>query len=81
MSAEQLRHELGEVLGVLDDVRAHSAAARELLEDYRRVVTEAQARTDPWLPDELARAVEQLDANRARIDGADRMIDLYRSRV
>ncbi|WP_026454618.1 hypothetical protein [Saccharomonospora iraqiensis] len=81
MSAEQLRHALGEVLGTLDDVRAHNAAARELLEDYRRVVTEAQARPDAWLPDELARAVEQLDANRARIDGAEQMIDHYRSRV
>lgn len=79
MSAEQLRHHLGEVLGVLDDVRAHNTAARELLEDYRRVVTEAQARPDPWLPDELVRAVEQLDANRARIEGADELINSYRS--
>ncbi|WP_019813884.1 hypothetical protein [Saccharomonospora saliphila] len=81
MSLEELRHGLAETLGGLAEARAHHARARRLLEDYRRVVVDAQAQAQPWLPRELDLAVERLDADQARIDGADDLIHRYQSRL
>ncbi|CAM3075575.1 hypothetical protein SAXI111661_16935 [Saccharomonospora xinjiangensis] len=81
MSLEELRHLLAGTLGAVAEARAHSATAKELLDDYRRVAVEAQAQAQPWLPSELARAVEQIEANHARLDTVRALLTDYESRL
>ncbi|WP_024875514.1 hypothetical protein [Saccharomonospora piscinae] len=81
MSLEQLRHLLSGVLDAVADTGAHNAEALRLLDDYRRVVVDAQAQAQPWLPAELGRAVEQLDANQARLDTVRDLLTSYQSRL
>lgn len=81
MSLEQLRHLLTVVLDTVAHARAHNTEARTLLEDYRRVVVDAQAQAHPWLPRELGSAVEQIDANHTRLDTVHGLLTSYRSRL
>ncbi|WP_197321825.1 hypothetical protein [Saccharomonospora sp. NB11] len=78
---EQVRHLLAGTLDSLVDAHAHSTKARQLLDDYRRVVVEVQAKAEPWLPVELDRAVEQIDANHARLDTVRGLLTEYESRL
>ncbi|EHK85860.1 hypothetical protein SZMC14600_15882 [Saccharomonospora azurea SZMC 14600] len=45
------------------------------------MVVEVQAQAQPWLPAELARAVEQIDANHARLDTVRGLLAEYESRL
>ncbi|ACU98628.1 hypothetical protein [Saccharomonospora viridis] len=81
MSLEQLRHLLAGTLDALSTARSHNVRARELLDDYRRVVTEVQAQAQPWLPRELDSAVEQIEANDARLDTVYGLLTSYDSRL
>ncbi|NIJ09962.1 hypothetical protein FHU38_000306 [Saccharomonospora amisosensis] len=81
MSAEQLRQSLTEILGAVAEARAHTARAKELLGEFERVVAEVQAQAKPWLPPQLAHAVEQLDTQHGRLDGVTDLLDRYRSRL
>ncbi|WP_040919337.1 hypothetical protein [Saccharomonospora glauca] len=81
MSVEQLRHLLAGVLNAITAAHAHSTKAKELLDDYRRVIVEAQAQARPWLPAELARAVAQIDANHLRLDTVRNLLAEYESRM
>ncbi|WP_298180757.1 hypothetical protein [Saccharomonospora sp.] len=81
MSLEQLRHLLAGALGAVSTAKAHGVEARKLLEDYRRVVTEVQAQAQPWLPRELDSAVEQIEANDARLAAVHGLITSYESRL
>ncbi|EHY89348.1 hypothetical protein ACWGRK_04420 [Saccharomonospora azurea] len=81
MSLEQVRHLLAGALNSVADAHARSTHAKDLLDDYRRVVVEVQAQAQPWLPAELARAVEQIDANHARLDTVRGLLAEYESRL
>lgn len=81
MSAEQLRQSLTEILGVISDARAHTTRARELLGEFERAVVDVQAQARPWLPPQLARAVEQLETEHGLLDGVTDLLNSYQSRL
>lgn len=81
MSPEELRGSLTETLGAVADARAYVDRAQELLAESQRIVVDAQAQARPWLPTQLARALEQLDTQRARLHEVNELIDRYQARL
>lgn len=81
MSLDQLRHLLADTARAVSDAEAHTARAGELLADYHRVVVDAQAQAQPWLPRELGAAVERVEANQARLRVVHELLTSYESRL
>ncbi|PXY31285.1 hypothetical protein [Prauserella muralis] len=81
MSLDQLRQSLNEVHSGLSDARAHTDRAKELLEEYRRVIVASQAQAQPWLPSQLPQALEQLDGQRDRLTGIGDLLEHYQARL
>ncbi|WP_033293030.1 hypothetical protein [Amycolatopsis jejuensis] len=63
------------------DGRAHAERAKALLGDARRALVDAQAKADPWLPQQLAQADEALDHLLTRLSAADDLVGGYQSRL
>ncbi|MFF5991017.1 hypothetical protein [Prauserella flavalba] len=81
MSFDQLRQSLAEVHSGLSDARAHTDRAKDLLEEYRRVMVDAQVQAQPWLPPQLGRALEQLETDTGRLAGAGELLSNYEARL
>ncbi|MEU6645132.1 hypothetical protein ABZ863_21575 [Saccharomonospora sp. NPDC046836] len=81
MSFDQLRQSLAAVHSGLTDARAHTERARELLEEYQRVIVDAQVQAEPWLPPQLARALEQLESQLTCLAGAGGLLTTYEARL
>ncbi|MDT8910786.1 hypothetical protein [Amycolatopsis sp. PS_44_ISF1] len=61
--------------------RAQAERAKSLLGDARQALVDAQAKADPWLPQQLAVAVEGLDHLLTRLAAADELVGGYQSRL
>lgn len=81
MSLDQLHQLLATVHGRLTDARAHTERARELLEESRRALVDAQAQAQPWLPSQLALALDQVDTYGDRLISADDLLNRYEARL
>ncbi|MFC4002670.1 hypothetical protein ACFS2C_04165 [Prauserella oleivorans] len=81
MSFDQLRQSLAAVHTGLTDARAHTDRAKELLEEYRRVIVEVQAQAEPWVPPQLADALDQIDSEAGRLAGAGELLNHYEARL
>jgi hypothetical protein len=77
----ELHQALAGVLAGLADARQHTGRARELLEESRRAIAEAQAQAVPWLPPQLGRATEQLDQQDVRLATVSELITGYLARL
>lgn len=81
MSLDRLHQLLATVSEGVDDARAHTDRARELLEEYRRVIVEAQAQARPWLPPQLGHAFELLDSQPARLANVTDALSRYAAKL
>ncbi|WP_370945292.1 hypothetical protein AB5J62_40360 [Amycolatopsis sp. cg5] len=63
------------------DGRAHLERAKALLEDATRAIVEAQAKANPWLPPQLAQAIEQIDVQLGKLTAAGELLTAYQSRL
>lgn len=81
MSLDQLQQLLATVSEGVDDARAHTNRARELLEEFRHVIVEAQAQARPWLPPQLAHAFELLDSQPGRLAGVTDALERYAAQL
>lgn len=77
MSLDHLRHLLASVHSGLSDARAHLGHAKELLEESRRVLVDAQAQAQPWLPPLLPQALSQLEKQHGSLAGVDDLLNRY----
>jgi hypothetical protein len=78
---EELHHLLGAVQTGLTEAQGHFSQAKSHLEEAIRVIMEAQGQADPWLPPQLAQAVEQIDAQIGRLAGTSELLTAYQSRL
>ncbi|ASR38471.1 hypothetical protein BAY61_29610 [Prauserella marina] len=81
MSLDQLRQSLSEVNAGLASARAHADRAKELLEECRRIMVDAQTQAQPWLPTQLPAALDQVESQRARLAGIGDLLDNYQARL
>lgn len=81
MSLDQLHQLLATVHGRLTEARAHADRARELLEESRRALVDAQAQAQPWLPPQLALALDQVDTHGERLRSVDDLLNHYEARL
>ncbi|MBN6035233.1 hypothetical protein [Amycolatopsis sp. 195334CR] len=77
MSVSELHERLTAVRAAAETAVAHLDRAGELLAEARRAIVDPQAQADPWVPPQLAQAVDQLDTHKARIAGADEALGTY----
>lgn len=77
MSVDHLRHLLAATRSGLSDARAHLGQAKELLEESRRVMVDAQAQAQPWLPPLLPHALSQLENQHRKLAGVDDLLNRY----
>lgn len=81
MSLESLQHQLRSARTGVTDARAHTGRAKALLEESRRVLTDAQAVAQPWVPPQLAQAIESIERHEVRLAGVDDAIERYAARL
>jgi hypothetical protein len=77
----ELHRLLAAVQGGIADARAHTERAKVLLEESRRAIVDAQAQAQPWVPDQLAQAVELLAAQGIRLNAAGDLLNGYQARL
>ena len=65
----------------ISDAHAATSRAKLLLEQARQVIADAQAQAQPWLPPQLAQAVEELETQLARFSSADDLLNGYQARL
>ncbi|MCU1687335.1 MAG: hypothetical protein JWQ81_8074 [Amycolatopsis sp.] len=65
----------------ISDAHAATTRAKLLLEQARQVITDAQAQAQPWLPPQLAQAIEGLETQLARFSTADDLLNGYQARL
>lgn len=81
MSLDQLRHLLATVRTGVADALGHLEHARALLEESRRVIVDAQAHAQPWVPAQLPLALSQLETQHGTLTGVDDLLVAYQSRL
>lgn len=81
MSVDELRRTLAEVLDAVAEARTYTEQAKELLEEGRHMIVAPQPPTEPWLPHQLAHALEQIETQCERFDGVAELLDRYQSRL
>jgi hypothetical protein len=77
----ELHQLLAAVQTGLTEAQAHISQAKTLLDEAIRVIMEAQGQADPWLPPQLAQAVEQIDAQVGKLANAGELLTAYQSRL
>jgi hypothetical protein len=77
----ELHHLLGAVQTGLTEAQGHFSQAKTLLDEAIRVIIEAQGQADPWLPPQLAQAVEQIEAQVGKLANAGELLTAYQSRL
>jgi hypothetical protein len=77
----ELHQLLAAVQTGLAAAQAHLGHAKTLLGEARRAIAEAQGQADPWLPPQLAQAVEQIDAQLGKLANAGELLTGYQSRL
>ncbi|PRX44670.1 hypothetical protein B0I33_111183 [Prauserella shujinwangii] len=81
MSLDALRQLLTAVHSGVADARAHTDRAKSLLEESRRALVDSQAQAQPWLPPQLAQALDQIDGHHGRLTGIGDLLERYQSRL
>lgn len=77
----ELHESLAAARAGIADAHAATARAKLLLEQARKVISDAQAQAQPWLPPQLAQAVEGLETLLARYSTADDLLNGYQARL
>jgi hypothetical protein len=73
----ELHARLETIQVALADALGHVDRARDLLDESRRAMVDAQAQADPWLPPQLTQATDQLDAHTSRLHGVGELLTGY----
>ena len=77
----ELHQLLAAVQTGLAAAQAHLTNAKTLLGEGSRAIAEAQGQADPWLPPQLAQAVEQIEAQLGKLANAGELLTGYQSRL
>jgi hypothetical protein len=77
----ELHQLLAAVQAGLADTQAHLGQAKILLGEARHAIAEPQGQAEPWLPPQLAQAVEQIEAQLTTVANAGALLTEYQSRL
>jgi hypothetical protein len=77
----ELHQLLAAVQAGLAGTQAHLGQAKILLGEARHAIAEAQGQADPWLPPQLAQAVEQIELQLATVASVGELLTEYQSRL
>jgi hypothetical protein len=77
----ELHQSLADARAGIADAHACTARAKLLLEQARQAIADGQAQAQPWLPPQLAQAVDALEIQLARFSTADDLLNGYQARL
>lgn len=80
-SLPELQAQLSAFREKLVEVTEHTNRALELLDEAREAIVEAYHQAQPWVPEEIGLAEDQLRADVEQLVAAVELIDGYRSRL
>jgi uncharacterized phage infection (PIP) family protein YhgE len=78
---EELHQSLTAAQAGIANGQASLGQAKELFEEAQRVIRQAQGQAEPWLPSQLAQAIQQIDEQVGKLANASELLTGYQSRL